>query len=118
MAAGDGADVTELPAQARADRVAAGQVEPDGAVLRDGTLAGTGAPEPFLYGYTGMHGSFEDFKARLSSQSPERLLEYALIELWRCGRLHSDRYRRLHHAVRWLLASVAFLFIAIALSAG
>ena len=30
MAAADGADVTELSAQARADRVAAGQVEADG----------------------------------------------------------------------------------------
>jgi conjugative relaxase-like TrwC/TraI family protein len=42
MAAGDGRDVTELSAQARADRVAAGQVEADGVVLRDGTLAGAG----------------------------------------------------------------------------
>ena len=42
MAAADGADVTELSAQARADRVAAGQVEPDGARLRDGNLAGCG----------------------------------------------------------------------------
>lgn len=38
MAAGDGTDVTELSAQARADRVAAGQVEPGGVALRDGTL--------------------------------------------------------------------------------
>jgi conjugative relaxase-like TrwC/TraI family protein len=42
MAAADGADVTELAAQARADRVAAGQVEPEGVRLRDGNLAGTG----------------------------------------------------------------------------
>ena len=42
MAAADGADVTELSAQARADRVTAGQVEPDGARLRDGNLAGAG----------------------------------------------------------------------------
>jgi conjugative relaxase-like TrwC/TraI family protein len=42
MAAGDGADVAELAAQARADRVAAGQVEAEGVVLRDGNLAGAG----------------------------------------------------------------------------
>lgn len=42
MAAGDGADVIELSAQARADRVAAGQVEADGVALRDGNLAGAG----------------------------------------------------------------------------
>jgi ATP-dependent exoDNAse (exonuclease V) alpha subunit len=42
MAAADGADVTALSAQARADRVAAGQVEPDGIRLRDGTLARAG----------------------------------------------------------------------------
>jgi conjugative relaxase-like TrwC/TraI family protein len=42
MAAADGTDVTELSAQARADRVLAGQVEADGARLRDGNLAGAG----------------------------------------------------------------------------
>jgi conjugative relaxase-like TrwC/TraI family protein len=42
MAAGDGADVTALSAQARADRVTAGQVEAEGVRLRDGNLAGTG----------------------------------------------------------------------------
>jgi conjugative relaxase-like TrwC/TraI family protein len=42
MAAADGADVTGLSAQARADRVTAGQVEPGGAWLRDGNLAGVG----------------------------------------------------------------------------
>jgi conjugative relaxase-like TrwC/TraI family protein len=42
MAAADGADVTELAAQARADRVTAGQVEADGVRLRDGNLAGAG----------------------------------------------------------------------------
>jgi len=42
MAAADGADVTELSAQARADRVTAGQVEADGTRLRDGNLAGAG----------------------------------------------------------------------------
>jgi hypothetical protein len=42
MAAGDGTDVTALSAQARTDRVIAGQVEVDGVVLRDGNLAGSG----------------------------------------------------------------------------
>jgi conjugative relaxase-like TrwC/TraI family protein len=42
MAAGDGTDVTALSAQARADRVEAGQVEAAGVMLRDGNLAGAG----------------------------------------------------------------------------
>jgi hypothetical protein len=42
MAAAESADVTELAAQARADRVAVGQVEADGVELRDGNLAGAG----------------------------------------------------------------------------
>jgi ATP-dependent exoDNAse (exonuclease V) alpha subunit len=42
MAAADGTDVTGLSARARADRVAAGQVESDGVRLRDGNLAGAG----------------------------------------------------------------------------
>jgi conjugative relaxase-like TrwC/TraI family protein len=42
MAAGDGADVTALSAQARTERVLAGQVEQDGVTLRDGNLAGAG----------------------------------------------------------------------------
>jgi hypothetical protein len=42
MAAADGADVTGLSAQARADRVLAGQVEASGVTLHDGNLAGTG----------------------------------------------------------------------------
>jgi hypothetical protein len=42
MAAADGAAITGLSAQARADRVAAGQVEASGVRLRDGNLAGRG----------------------------------------------------------------------------
>jgi conjugative relaxase-like TrwC/TraI family protein len=42
MAAASGSDVTELSAQARADRVAAGQVEASGVQLHDGNLAGRG----------------------------------------------------------------------------
>jgi ATP-dependent exoDNAse (exonuclease V) alpha subunit len=42
MAAAAGTDVTALAAQARADRVEAGQVEPDGVTLQDGNLAECG----------------------------------------------------------------------------
>jgi conjugative relaxase-like TrwC/TraI family protein len=42
MAAASSTDVTALSTQARADRVAAGQVEPGGVLLHDSTLAGTG----------------------------------------------------------------------------
>jgi conjugative relaxase-like TrwC/TraI family protein len=42
MAAGNGTDVSALSAQARAERVAAGHVEPGGVPLADGNLAGTG----------------------------------------------------------------------------
>jgi len=77
----------------------------------------TGAPQPFLYSYTGMHGTFEEFKAKMLSQSQEQLLGYALVELWRCGQLHTYRYRKLRRAIRWLLAALAFLFITIIISA-
>jgi conjugative relaxase-like TrwC/TraI family protein len=42
MAAAANASVTELAARARSDRVAAGQVEPDGVTLHDGNTAGLG----------------------------------------------------------------------------
>jgi len=42
LPAGQSIDVTRLSAQARADRVAAGQVEPEGALLHDGNIAGIG----------------------------------------------------------------------------
>jgi len=42
MAALAGTDVTALAARARADRVTAGQVEPEGTQLHDGNLAGRG----------------------------------------------------------------------------
>jgi hypothetical protein len=42
MAAASGNEVAALSAQARTERVAAGQVEPGGIELRDGTLAGRG----------------------------------------------------------------------------
>jgi conjugative relaxase-like TrwC/TraI family protein len=42
MVAATNADVAELGARARADRVAAGQIEADGVALHDGNTAGTG----------------------------------------------------------------------------
>jgi hypothetical protein len=42
MAAPSNADVTRLSAQTRADRVQAGQIDPDGAELHDGNVAGRG----------------------------------------------------------------------------
>ena len=42
MVAATNADVSELGARARADRVQAGQVEPDGVRLHDGNIAGLG----------------------------------------------------------------------------
>jgi hypothetical protein len=42
MAAAIGVNVAELSAQARRDRIEAGQVEPQGVVLRDGNQAGVG----------------------------------------------------------------------------
>jgi hypothetical protein len=42
MAAPSNADVTQLSAQARADRVQVGQVDPDGTELHDGNVAGRG----------------------------------------------------------------------------
>lgn len=74
-------------------------------------------PSPFLYSYVGMHGSFEEFKVKVLSESPEGFLEYALVELWRCGRLHNYRYRKLRNAIRRLLAALVLLFLTIALSA-
>ena len=46
-------------------------------------------PSPFLYSYTEMRGNFADFRSRVLSESSEQLLEHALVELWRCGRLHN-----------------------------
>lgn len=74
-------------------------------------------PSPFLYSYTAMQGSFAEFKMRVLSTSTEQLLEHALVELWRCGRLHNYRYRKLRRAARWLLAALAMLFVTIVLSA-
>jgi hypothetical protein len=77
----------------------------------------TNTPPPFLYSYAGMRGDFETFKNKMFEQSPEQLLEHALVELWRGGNLHNYRYRKLRTSLRWLLGALAFLFVAIAVSA-
>jgi hypothetical protein len=42
--------------------------------------------------------------------SSEKVLDWALTELWRCGHLHEYRYRKLRVAMCWLLtALIAFL---------
>jgi hypothetical protein len=61
--------------------------------------------------------AFEDFRQRMLDQSTEQILEEALIELWRCGLLHSYRYARLRVALRWLLAAICLLAFAITISA-
>jgi hypothetical protein len=76
----------------------------------------TNTPPPFLYSYAGMHGDFGEFKKEILSQSPEELLEHALVELWRAGNLWNYRYRKLRIALRWLLGALAFLIVAIAIS--
>jgi hypothetical protein len=63
-----------------------------------------------------MHGDFGAFKKEVLSQSPEELLEHALVELWRTGNLWNYRYRKLRIALRWLLGALAFLIVAIAVS--
>jgi hypothetical protein len=79
----------------------------------------TGAPEPFLYSYTGIEedGNFQEFKARLLATSRERLLEHALTELWRSGTLHDYRYRKLRLAMKWLIAAILLLFVTLTISA-
>lgn len=74
-------------------------------------------PQPFLYSYVWAEDNFAEFKDNVLSRSPERLLEHALVELWRNGNLYGYRYRKLRISLRWLLAALAFLLIAIALSA-
>lgn len=60
---------------------------------------------------------FEDFRQRMLDQPTEQILEEALLELWRCGLLHSYRYARLRVALRWLLAAICLLAFAITMSA-
>ncbi|ROO85459.1 hypothetical protein EDD29_3003 [Actinocorallia herbida] len=58
--------------------------------------------------------SFEDFR-RMATEAPSAdVLDQAVAELWRCGRLHGYRYRRLRVAMLWLLAALVFLLVAAA----
>ncbi|WP_067455269.1 hypothetical protein [Actinomadura macra] len=68
-------------------------------------------PSAFLYCYseTGETSqTFDGFRQRVTRASADDLLDFALAELWRCGRLHAYRYRRLRVATRWLLAALIF----------
>jgi hypothetical protein len=77
-------------------------------------------PPAFLYCYaeTGRTSkSFEVFKRRVTTASADELLEFALAELWRCGRLHEYRYRKIRVAMFWLVAALVFFLAAAAASA-
>jgi hypothetical protein len=60
--------------------------------------------------------SFENFKSRVTTASAEELLEWALAELWRCGRLHEYRYQKLRIATRWLLVALIMFLAAVGLA--
>jgi hypothetical protein len=66
------------------------------------------------------HGSgaatFEDFMQQRATESPERVLNEALRELWQCTQLHCDRYRWLRGGLRWLLAALFCLLITVGLT--
>lgn len=60
--------------------------------------------------------TFEDFKRHRATESPEQILDEALLELWENGHLHRRRYGRLRSALWWLLAALVCLFITIVIS--
>lgn len=66
------------------------------------------------------HGSgaatFEDFMQQRATESPERVLNEALRELWQCTQLHFDRYQWLRRGLRWLLAALLCLLITVGLA--
>ncbi|GAA2737502.1 hypothetical protein [Actinocorallia aurantiaca] len=77
-------------------------------------------PAAFLYCYAELDkrvSTFDEFRHKVVTTSPEESLEFALAELWRCGRLHGYRYRRLRSAMLWLLAALFLLLVAAAASA-
>ncbi|RAY13051.1 hypothetical protein DPM19_21340 [Actinomadura craniellae] len=74
-------------------------------------------PTAFLYCHVEADqasSAFKDFRRRVTTMSPEEHLDHALAELWRCGRLHGYRYRRLRIAVCWLLAALVLFPVAAA----
>jgi hypothetical protein len=77
-------------------------------------------PTSFLYCYAEFDkrvSTFEEFRRKVVATSPEESLDFALAELWRCGRLHGYRYGKLRSAMLWLLAALFLLLIAAAASA-
>lgn len=77
-------------------------------------------PTAFLYCYaesSRTSKTFEAFKHRVIAASPDELLEFALAELWRCGRLHEYRYGKIRVAMFWLVAALVFFMAAAAASA-
>lgn len=66
------------------------------------------------------HGSgaatFEEFMRQRATESPERVLNEALRELWRCSQLPRDRYRRLRCGLRRLLAALLCLLATVGLA--
>lgn len=74
----------------------------------------------FLYCYAEIaetSATFEDFKRKVTTISPEELLEFALVDLWRCACLHGYRYQKLRIAMRWLLAALVMFLAATVASA-
>jgi hypothetical protein len=77
-------------------------------------------PPAFLYCYAEIgtiSRTFEAFKDRVTTASPDELLEFALAELWRCARLHEYRYRKIRVAMFWLVAALLSFLAAAAASA-
>ncbi|HEX3964942.1 MAG TPA: hypothetical protein VHZ03_51250 [Trebonia sp.] len=66
------------------------------------------------------HGSgaetFEDFKHRRATESPEQVLDEALRELWQISQLHRDRYRWLRRGQRWLFVALLCLLITVGIA--
>jgi hypothetical protein len=78
------------------------------------------APRAFLYCYAEtrrISETFEAFKHRATTASPDEHLEFALAELWRCGLLHEYRYRKIRVAMFWLVAAIICFMAAAAASA-
>ncbi|TYK44059.1 hypothetical protein [Actinomadura decatromicini] len=79
-----------------------------------------GTATSFLYCYVEadeVTNTFETFKHRALTASSDELLEFALVELWRCCRLYRYRYKRLRIAVCLLLAALVLFLAAAAVSA-
>jgi hypothetical protein len=85
-----------------------------------GQFGGEGMHRSFLYSYAEIDeetNTFEGFKRRVTTTSSDELLEFALVELWRCGLLHGYRYRKLRIAMRWLRAALVTFLVVAAVSA-